>query len=551
MSALVSVSNLSLTVGQGGRQIVSGVSFEVAPGEMVGIVGESGSGKTQAARAIMGLTPAPLVVAGGAILFEGVDVTRADPAVLRKLRGARIGMVFQEPMTSLNPSMPIGRQLDEGLKLHRRSLSTAARRERILEMLRRVGISDPNAAMDAWPHEFSGGMRQRMMLASVMLLEPALLIADEPTTALDAVVQRDVLELMVDLTREHNTAVLMISHDLPMVARYTERMVVMQHGKVLEAGTTAGILERPQHPYTRKLLEAMPRRLPARKLTQDAPIVEVRNLVVDYAGHQRLFSRTGAKRALNGIDLHVRPREVVAVVGGSGSGKTTLGRAIAGLLAPTSGQLLFRNQPVDRRSAAWRDYRLNCQMVFQDPYSSLDPRMTIGQLVGEGLRMVNDLSAVDKRRRVDEVLAEVGLGSEYAKRYPHEMSGGQRQRVAIARAIVRRPAFVIADEPVSALDVTVRAQVLDLFADLQERHGFSCLFISHDLGVVEQVADRVVVMRNGGIVEQGTRDAVFDRPQEDYTRSLLQAIPALESTESGGVRLRWRLDGQEPMRAIA
>ncbi|MGV2907892.1 ABC transporter ATP-binding protein [Achromobacter sp. AGC25] len=551
MSALVAVSNLTLTVGAGGREIVSGVSFEVAPGEMVGIVGESGSGKTQAARAIMGLTPAPLVVAGGAILFEGVDVTKADPAVLRKLRGARIGMVFQEPMTSLNPSMPIGRQLDEGLKLHRKSLSTAQRRERILEMLRRVGIRDPKGAMDAWPHEFSGGMRQRMMLASVMLLEPALLIADEPTTALDAVVQRDVLELMVDLTREHHTAVLMISHDLPMVARYTERMVVMQHGKVLETGTTAGILARPQHPYTRKLLDAMPRRLPARKLAPEAPIVEVKSLVVDYAGHQRLFSRTGAKRALNGIDLHVQPREVVAVVGGSGSGKTTLGRAIAGLLAPTSGQILFRNQPVSRRSAAWRDYRLNCQMVFQDPYSSLDPRMTIGQLVGEGLRMLDNMSSADKRRRVDEVLAEVGLGSEYAKRFPHEMSGGQRQRVAIARAIVRRPAFVIADEPVSALDVTVRAQVLDLFADLQERHGFSCLFISHDLGVVEQVADRVVVMRDGGIVEQGSRDAVFDQPREDYTRSLLSAIPALESTDTGGVRLRWRLDGQEPLRAIA
>ena len=301
MSALVTVSNLSLTVGRGGREIVSGVSFEVAPGEMVGIVGESGSGKTQAARAIMGLTPPPLVVAGGSIRFEGVEVTQARPAELRKLRGARIGMVFQEPMTSLNPSMPIGRQLDEGLKLHRRDLSTAQRRERILEMLRRVGIRDPKAAIEAWPHEFSGGMRQRMMLASVMLLEPALLIADEPTTALDAVVQRDVLELMVDLTREHNTAVLMISHDLPMVARYTERMVVMQHGKVLETGTTAGILERPQHPYTRKLLDAMPRRLPARAPIQEAPIVEVRNLVVDYAGHQRLFSRTGAKRALNGI----------------------------------------------------------------------------------------------------------------------------------------------------------------------------------------------------------------------------------------------------------
>ncbi|CAB3934644.1 ABC transporter ATP-binding protein [Achromobacter insolitus] len=551
MSALVSVSNLSLTVGPGGREIVSGVSFEVAPGEMVGIVGESGSGKTQAARAIMGLTPAPLVVAGGSIKFEGVDVTRAAPAALRKLRGARIGMVFQEPMTSLNPSMPIGRQLEEGLRLHRKDLSASARRERILEMLRRVGIRDPKGAMEAWPHEFSGGMRQRMMLASVMLLEPALLIADEPTTALDAVVQRDVLELMVDLTREHHTAVLMISHDLPMVARYTERMVVMQHGKVLETGATAAILERPQHPYTRKLLDAMPRRLPARQLGKEAPIVEVKNLVVDYAGHQRLFSRTGAKRALNGIDLHVKPREVVAVVGGSGSGKTTLGRAIAGLLAPTSGQILFRGQQVNRRSASWRDYRLNCQMVFQDPYSSLDPRMTIGQLVGEGLRMLEDMPAAEKRRRVDEVLAEVGLGSEYAKRYPHEMSGGQRQRVAIARAIVRRPAFVIADEPVSALDVTVRAQVLDLFADLQERHGFSCLFISHDLGVVEQVADRVVVMRDGGIVEQGSRDAVFDQPREEYTRSLLSAIPALESTDTGGVRLRWRLDQQEPLRASA
>jgi len=551
MSALVSVSNLSLTVGAGGREIVSGVSFEVAPGEMVGIVGESGSGKTQAARAIMGLTPSPLVVAGGAIKFEGVDVTQASPAALRKLRGARIGMVFQEPMTSLNPSMPIGRQLEEGLRLHRKDLSTAVRRERILEMLRRVGIRDPKGAMEAWPHEFSGGMRQRMMLASVMLLEPALLIADEPTTALDAVVQRDVLELMVDLTREHHTAVLMISHDLPMVARYTERMVVMQHGKVLETGATASILERPQHPYTRKLLDAMPRRLPARQLGKEAPIVEVKNLVVDYAGHQRLFSRTGAKRALNGIDLHVKPREVVAVVGGSGSGKTTLGRAIAGLLAPTSGQILFRGQAVNRRSASWRDYRLNCQMVFQDPYSSLDPRMTIGQLVGEGLRMLDDMPAAEKRRRVDEVLAEVGLGSEYAKRYPHEMSGGQRQRVAIARAIVRRPAFVIADEPVSALDVTVRAQVLDLFADLQERHGFSCLFISHDLGVVEQVADRVVVMRDGGIVEQGSRDAVFDQPQEEYTRSLLSAIPALESTDTGGVRLRWRLDQQQPLRASA
>ncbi len=541
-SSLLSVTGLTLTIGQGGREIVRDVSFDVAPGEMVGIVGESGSGKTQAARAVMGLTPPPLVRAAGRIEFEGQDIAQLKPAALRKLRGARVGMVFQEPMTSLNPSMTIGRQLDEGLALHRRDLGVAGRRERILDMLARVGLRDPRAALDAWPHEFSGGMRQRMMLASVMLLAPALLIADEPTTALDAVVQRDVLELMVGLTREHGTAVLMISHDLPMVARYTDRVVVMRQGEVVERGATAELLARPQHPYTRKLLEAMPRRLPARPVPRATPVVQVRDLVIDYPGHRRLFARSQAKRALNGLNLEVLPREVVAVVGGSGSGKTTLGRAIAGLLRPTAGQILFQGQPVGRQDPGWYDYRLNCQMVFQDPYSSLDPRMTVGQLVGEGLRLLRDMSAADKRRRVAEVLGEVGLGDEYAGRYPHELSGGQRQRVAIARAVVRRPAFVIADEPVSALDVTVRAQVLELFADLQRRHGFCCLFISHDLGVVEQVADRVIVMQDGAIVEQGARDQIFDVPANPYTRKLLSAIPALESTASGGVRLKWRFD---------
>ncbi|MBV6304602.1 ABC transporter ATP-binding protein [Candidimonas humi] len=547
MKPLVSVSHLSLSVGAGGREIVSDVSFDIAPGEMLGIVGESGSGKTQVARAIVGLTPPPLVRAAGSILFDGVDMTRANARTLRRLRGARIGMVFQEPMTSLNPSMTIGRQLEEGLELHRKDLNAAARRERVLDMLARVGIRDPAAALRAWPHEFSGGMRQRMMLASVMLLEPALLIADEPTTALDAVVQRDVMELMVGLTREHGTAVLMISHDLPMVARYTERMVVMQGGKVLETGATADILAHPRHPYTRKLLDAMPRPRPARPEPAAEPIVEVRGLQVEYRGRSRLFSRSAPVHALRGIDLHVRPGEVVAVVGGSGSGKTTLGRAIAGLLAPRGGQILFQGRPVDRHGPGWTDYRLNCQMVFQDPYSSLDPRMTIGQQVGEGLRPFTQLDAAAKRDRVREVLEEVGLGGDYARRYPHELSGGQRQRVAIARAVVRRPSFVIADEPVSALDVTVRAQVLDLFARLQERHGFSCLFISHDLGVVEQVADRVVVMREGAIVEQGTRDEIFGRPRDAYTRTLLSAIPALESTADGGVRLRWRLpaDGSD------
>jgi peptide/nickel transport system ATP-binding protein len=542
--ALVSVEGLTLAVGPGGREIVRDVSFDIAPGEMVGIVGESGSGKTQAARALMGLTPPPLVRTAGRILFEGEDLALARPARLRELRGARVGMVFQEPMTSLNPSMTIGRQLEEALALHRRELSPTARRTRVLDMLARVGIRDPQGALAAWPHEFSGGMRQRMMLASVMLLEPALLIADEPTTALDAVVQRDVLELMVGLTREHRTAVLMISHDLPMVARFTQRMVVMRHGEVKETGRTEDLLEQPKHPYTRELLQAMPRRLPARAVADAPPVVEVRNLVIDYPGRRRLFAKTAPRRALHGIDLVVRPREVVAVVGGSGSGKTTLGRAIAGLLKPGGGEILFRGRPIARSDPGWADYRLQCQMVFQDPYASLDPRMTIGQLVGEGLRLVPGMSTADKAKRVAEVLDEVGLGTAYAPRYAHQLSGGQRQRVAIARALVRRPAFVIADEPVSALDVTVRAQVLELFAELQKRHGFSCLFISHDLGVVEQVADRVVVMQDGRIVEQGTRDTVFDTPRQDYTRRLLSAIPALEPTEAGGVRLRWRFGAE-------
>jgi peptide/nickel transport system ATP-binding protein len=543
-AALVSVEGLTLAVGPGGREIVRDVSFDIAPGEMVGIVGESGSGKTQAARALMGLTPPPLVRTAGRILFEGEDLALARLARLRELRGARVGMVFQEPMTSLNPSMTIGRQLEEALALHRRELSPTARRTRVLDMLARVGIRDPQGALAAWPHEFSGGMRQRMMLASVMLLEPALLIADEPTTALDAVVQRDVLELMVGLTREHRTAVLMISHDLPMVARFTQRMVVMRHGEVKETGRTEDLLEQPKHPYTRELLQAMPRRLPARAVADEPPVVEVRQLVIDYPGRRRLFAKTAPRRALHGIDLVVRPREVVAVVGGSGSGKTTLGRAIAGLLKPGGGEILFRGRSIARSDPGWADYRLQCQMVFQDPYASLDPRMTIGQLVGEGLRLVPGMSTADKAKRVAEVLDEVGLGTAYAPRYAHQLSGGQRQRVAIARALVRRPAFVIADEPVSALDVTVRAQVLELFAELQKRHGFSCLFISHDLGVVEQVADRVVVMQDGRIVEQGTRDTVFDAPRQDYTRRLLSAIPALEPTEAGGVRLRWRFGAE-------
>ncbi len=538
---LLDVAHLTLKIGASGRSVVNDVSFQVFPGEIVGIVGESGSGKTLAARAVMGFIPPAVRLTGGTIRFEGQDVMVMSGKDLRAMRGSRVGMVFQEPMTSLNPSMLIGRQLDEGLELHRK-LDAAGRKALILDMLRRVGLRDPEGALDSYPHQFSGGMRQRIMLASVMLLKPALLLADEPTTALDAVVQRDVMELMVDLTQANDTAVLLISHDLGMVARYCSRIVVMCQGDVVEQGSAEDILARPQHPYTRKLLAAMPQRLPARFLPQDqTPIVAVRDLIVDYPGRQGFFRKSAPKRALHGISIDVQPGEVVAVVGGSGSGKTTLGQSIAGLVKPSGGEILFNGKPIAKSDTAYWDYRLNCQMVFQDPYSSLDPRMTIGQLVGEPLRLVEAMSGTQKKARVAEVLAEVGLKDGFADRYPHELSGGQRQRVAIARAIVRRPSFVIADEPVSALDVTVRAQVLELFDDLQKKHGFSCLFISHDLGVVEQVADRVIVMHEGRIVEEGPRDDIFDNPQHDYTKKLLSAVPGLESTGDGGVRLFWRL----------
>lgn len=536
---LLSVNSLSLEVAHTGLEVVKGISFDIAPGEIFGIVGESGSGKTLATRALISLLPPAIKVTGGSVRYKGRDVLTIKDRELRHLRGGEIGVVFQEPMTSLNPSMTIGRQLEEGLVLHTK-LSPQDRRARILDMLKRVGIKDPEGALDAYPHEFSGGMRQRIMLASVMLLKPALLIADEPTTALDAVIQRDVMELMVELTRAEGTAVLLISHDLPMVARYTSRIVVMEKGSIVEQGRTEDLLDAPQHPYTKKLLSSLPFRGEARALdTSKAPMVSARNIVVDYAGRKSLLKKAKPKRALHGISIDIHEGEVVALVGGSGSGKTTLGRTIAGLVKESEGDIRFQGRS---RDEDWRDYRLNCQMVFQDPYSSLDPRMTILALVEEALRLVPDLDAQAKRKRALETLEEVGLNVDYASRYPHELSGGQRQRVAIARAIARRPRFLIADEPVSALDVTVRAQVLDLFSDLQKRYGFSCLFISHDLGVVEQVADRVVVMQDGRIIEEGDRDTIFDNPRQAYTRRLLSAIPALGHNERGGVTLKWRLE---------
>jgi len=530
--AFLEVRDLTLVAPSTGTAVVSNLSYEVKRGEFLAVVGESGSGKTLAARAVLGLLPPGIERRSGQILIAGEDLGQASPDRLKQLRGATVGMVFQEPMVSLNPAHRIGDQMAEGLRLHTR-LDDREIRERCLAMLGRVQIRDPAKTIAAYPHEFSGGMRQRIMLASVMLLKPKLLIADEPTTALDTLTQGEVLDLMTELAAEEGTAVLLITHNLGLVGRYAGRALVMRKGELVEQGPVRRILYAPQHAYTQELVDALPRRGSARESVESAqPVISVRQLSVTYPGARiGLFGRQAPSRALDGVDLDIHPGETVAVVGGSGSGKTTLGRAILRLVS-SRGAVLFRGEDVATANrAALHRFRLACQLVFQDPYSSLNPRMRVREIVQEPLRHVPSMDADGVRRRVDETLEEVGL-SQLGSRMPHELSGGQRQRVAIARALVRRPAFVVADEPVSALDMTIQAQVLKLFEALQRHHGFACLFISHDLAAVEQIADRVIVMHGGRIVEQGARDSVFDNPRHDYTRQLLAASPRLDGIHS-------------------
>ncbi|MDQ8729262.1 ABC transporter ATP-binding protein [Bradyrhizobium sp. LHD-71] len=532
---LLDIEGLRIEVERTGAAVVDDVSFQIRSGEFLAVVGESGSGKTVAARAVLGLLPPGLRRVSGRIVLDGKDLAKVSPKHLRALRGPAVGMVFQEPMVSLNPAISVGRQMAEGLSLHLR-LPRQEIRARCLDMLARVQIRDPAHTFDAYPHEFSGGMRQRIMLASVMLLKPKLLIADEPTTALDTLTQREVLDLMVDLARDHGTSVVLITHNLGLVARYAQRAVVMQQGRLVETGAARQILSAPQQVYTRQLVEALPRRTTgAVRRSAGELLMSVSGLKVEFGGRRRFFQRKPGMRAVDGVDLDIHAGETVAVVGGSGSGKTTLGRAMLRLIPSAAGQVRFRGKDVP--AVADRDFRLSSQLVFQDPYSSLDPRMRVGDIVAEPLRHVTGLSAGDRAKRVDRMLDEVGLAG-FGGRWPHELSGGQRQRIAIARAIVRDPLFVVADEPVSALDMTIQAQVLKLFERLQVRYGFACLFISHDLAAVEQVADRVVVMQGGRIVEQGSRDDIFDRPQHDYTKALLAAAPVLDFGKPDEQRVR-------------
>jgi peptide/nickel transport system ATP-binding protein len=524
---LLRIENLRIETDLG-RVLLDDFSFDLGAGERLAIVGESGSGKTLATRAIPGLLAPGVRRTGGSILFEGGDLTASTEEALRKVRGAGIGLVFQEPMTSLNPALPIGVQLAEGLKLHRK-LDDREIRRRTIAMLERVQIGDAERCLARYPHEFSGGMRQRIMLASVLLLQPRLLIADEPTTALDTLSQREVLRLMLALTQEMGTALLLITHDLGLVAEYTERVLVLEKGALVEAGDTAEVLARPKHPYTAKLVGSLPRRAASRDvIPPEAPVLLlVEQAVVEYPGKAGLFRASAPKRVVDCVDLSVREGEIVALVGASGSGKTTLGRAAMGLKALAGGKIRFDGDDISTLDrAGMRKFRRDAQLVFQDPFSSLPPHLQIADIVGAALRHIPGMTAAERKKRVSATLDEVGLGG-FEMRRPHQMSGGQRQRVAIARAIASRPRLIVADEPVSALDLTIQLQVLTLLQRLQRDRGFACLFITHDLAVVEQIADRVVVMEQGRIVEQGATDAVFAAPAHEYTRRLIEASPAL------------------------
>jgi peptide/nickel transport system ATP-binding protein len=537
---LLEVQDLTIAfvAAAGERRVLDGASMILERGEILGIVGESGSGKTLLARSILRLWPYGARAASGRILLEGEDLLTASEARLREVRGPRIGMVFQEPMTSLNPALRVGYQLTEGLREHT-GLDAKSIRARIDSMLSKLGFVEPEACRSRYPHEFSGGMRQRLMLASVLSLEPQVLIADEPTTALDAVIARQVLETMVLATSALGTAVMLVSHDLSAVCRYAKRVIVMREGRIVESGPTERILLDPQHAYTRALLEALPKRKPRpKRLIDHEPVASATNLRVAYAARSRWPWSKPPPVVLEGVDLTIRRGETLAVVGESGSGKTTLGRAILGLLPVSAGNMTLLGTRISGRKRVPLQVRRRAQLVFQDPYGALDPRMRVGDIIAEGLRHTRELGAAARTERVAKVLNEVGLASEHARRYPHELSGGQRQRVVIARALVTEPELVVADEPVSALDVTVQAQVLDLLERLQARFGFSMLFVSHDLAVVAQVADRIAIVRRGRILEWGDAERILEAPAHPYTRELWAAAPKLRKLESGGYALQ-------------
>ena len=539
---LLRVRDLSVSFGRN-DPAVRGVSFEIARGETLALVGESGSGKSVTALSTVRLLPYPLAHHGEAssVTWKGEELMGADEATLMRIRGNEIAMIFQEPMTSLNPLHTVERQIGEILELHK-GLKGEAARARILELLDLVGIKDPESRLASYPHQLSGGQRQRVMIAMALANEPDLLIADEPTTALDVTIQAQILALLDRLRRELGMAVLLITHDLGIVRKVADRVCVMTDGEIVEHGETERVFTDPQHPYTQKLLAAEPKGAPQPVAERAKTVLQASDVRVWFPIQRGFLKRTvGHVKAVDGVTVGVKEGETVGIVGESGSGKTTLAMAILRLTACT-GRVTFLGREVQGMGKReLRSLRRDMQIVFQDPYGSLSPRLSVAEIVGEGMG-VHDLSELglkseeDKEKRIDEVLREVGLDPAMRDRYPHEFSGGQRQRISIARAMVLRPKLVILDEPTSALDMSVQAQIVELLRDLQQRHGLAYLFISHDLKVVRAMSHRVYVMRDGMVVEHGPTAQVMDAPKRDYTKALMAAAFDLEAREDGAVR---------------
>jgi peptide/nickel transport system ATP-binding protein len=527
-SPVLSIRNLAVALPRGGDRThaVRGLDLDIGPQEIVCIVGESGSGKSVTASAVMGLLPpGTLTVESGAIELEGEDLIAATPARMRELRGDRMAMIFQEPMTALNPLMTVGAQIGEVIRVHRPAMPAAAVRDRVLELVRDVRLPDPERMVGAYPHQMSGGQRQRVMIAMALALEPALIIADEPTTALDITTQAQILRLLRELQDRHHSAVLFITHDFGVVHDIADRVLVMRHGEVVEQGPAAEVLAAPRHPYTRMLLGAVPQgAVKAEPLARSAPLIEVDALELVYGGRS-LFGGGRAVRAVDDVSFVLGEGETLGVVGESGSGKSTVGRCLTGFNTPTGGRILYRGRDIAGfRGRELQAYRRGVQMIFQDPYRSLNPRRRIRDTLIEG-PLQHGTPKAEAMSRAAGLVEMVGLKPDALDRYPHEFSGGQRQRICIARALAMEPEVIVADEAVSALDVSVQAQVLELIDDLQKRLGFAMVFITHDLRIAAAISDRIAVMQRGRLVEHGAVDEVFLRPRENYTRELLAAIP--------------------------